>query len=64
MHELVCAHLVAGDSLPHLYYERIIRVLHAGFTGALPDDEMPERMERALLGTPQGLAMLDVPGGG
>ncbi len=62
MHELVCAHLAAGDSLPHLYYERILRVLHAGFTGAIPDEEMPERMEWALMGLSQDLPMLDAPG--
>jgi glycosyltransferase involved in cell wall biosynthesis len=61
MHEMVCAHLAAGDNLPHLYYERIFRLLHAGFTQVIPDKEMPERMERALLGLPQDLPMLDEP---
>lgn len=52
MHEMVCAHLAEGDELPHLYYERILGVLWAGFSGAVDDKAVPELMEAALT-TPQ-----------
>jgi glycosyltransferase involved in cell wall biosynthesis len=62
MHDMVCSHLAAGDSLTHLYYERILRILYAGFTGTLPDEEMPERMEQALVGPPEHAATPDASG--
>jgi hypothetical protein len=48
MHDLVCAHLAAGRLLPHLYYERTLAVLYAGYTGVVDDDEIPRHLDSAL----------------
>jgi hypothetical protein len=50
MYDLAFKRLADGLMLPAYWYERMVRLVHAYFTGDIPDDLIRDRLDHAMNG--------------